>query len=77
MASKQWDERWRQLLEDGGFWPEHLDPHDFARIRRDPDIAKLHYWPAQFATRDFPGLVGCPNLQSLVRSHSGGGIRLV
>jgi hypothetical protein len=68
-ASEQWDGWWRQLLEGGGFWPEHLDPNDFARIRHDPDIAKLHYWPARFATPDFPGLDGSPELQSLVRSH--------
>jgi hypothetical protein len=68
-VSKQWDEWWHQLLEGGGFWPEHIDPHDFARVRSDPDIAKLFYWPLQFAIPDFPGLDGSPELQALVRSR--------
>jgi hypothetical protein len=68
-VSKQWDEWWHQLLAGGGFWPEHVDAGDFARVRRDPDIAQLYYWPLQFAIPDFPGLDGSPELQALVRSH--------
>ena len=68
-ASSRWDEWWLQLLEGGGFWPEHHDPHDFASVLHDPDVAKLFYWPAQFAIPDFPSLDGKPELQSLVRSH--------
>jgi hypothetical protein len=68
-ASKQWDAWWKQLLDGGGFWPEHVDPRDFGTIRRDPAVAKLYYWPAQFALPDYPGLDGSPELQSLARAQ--------
>ena len=70
-VSKQWDEWLQQLLGGGGFWPEHIDSRDLARVGRDPDIAKLYYWPEQFAIPDFPGLAGSPELRSLVGSLHG------
>ena len=66
-ASVQWAGWWHQLLEGGGFWPEHKSPSDLHRLRQDPEIQRLFYWPSQHLPPDFAGLSSTPELQALVR----------
>jgi hypothetical protein len=66
-ASVQWAGWWHQLLEGGGFWPEHKSPSDLHRLRQDPEIKRLFYWPSQHLPPDFAGLSSTPELQALVR----------
>src|SRR5487761_400312 len=73
-AANQWEAWWHEILAGGGFWPEDLDPHDFARVRFDPRIQKLQYWPSRNAGPDFPGLDARPELQALVRRHHQAGL---
>src|SRR2546427_4216599 len=63
VASAQWAGWWYQLLEGGGFWPEHKSPSDLHRLRGDPEIQRLFYWPSQHLAPDFAGLSGTPELQ--------------
>ena len=69
VASNQWEAWWHEILEGGGFWPEDLDPRDYAKIRDELRIQKLHYWPSRYVAPDFPGLDASPELQALVRRH--------
>jgi hypothetical protein len=69
VASNQWEAWWHEILEGGGFWPEEINPHDFAKVRGDPQIHKLYYWPSRYAGPNFPGLDASPELQALVRRH--------
>jgi hypothetical protein len=69
VASRQWEAWWHEILEGGGLWPEDVDPHDFVKVRDDPKIHKLFYWPSRYAGPDFPGLDASPELQALVRQH--------
>jgi hypothetical protein len=73
LASGQWADWWQQLLDGGGFWPEHKNPRnpsDFAAlVADDPEIQKLFYWPSRHLPPDFMGLSGTPGLQALVRRH--------
>jgi hypothetical protein len=67
VASVQWAGWWHQLLEGGGFWPEHKSSSDLHRLRQDPEIQRLFYWPSQHLPPDFAGLSSTPELQELVR----------
>ncbi len=67
VASVQWAGWWHQLLEGGGFWPEHKSPSDLHRLREDPEIQRVFYWPSQHLPPDFAGLSSTPELQELVR----------
>jgi hypothetical protein len=67
VASVQWAGWWHQLLEGGGFWPEHKSPSDLHRLRQDPEIQRLFYWPSQHLPPDFAGLSSTPELHELVR----------
>jgi hypothetical protein len=69
VASAQWGDWWQQLLDGGGFWPDHLSPTDLPRITHDLQIQKLFYWPSRHLPPDFVGLSGTPELQALVRRH--------
>jgi hypothetical protein len=69
IASDQWADWWRQLLEGGGFWPDHKSPPDMSRVRDDPELQRIFYWPSRYLPPDFVGLSGAPELQSLVRRH--------
>jgi hypothetical protein len=73
-AVNQWEAWWREILEGGGFWPDDLDPRDFARVRVDPRIQKLQYWPSRNAGPDFPGLDERRELQALARRHHKAGL---
>jgi len=68
-ASLQWAGWWQKLLEGGGFWPENKSPSDLHRLRQDPEIQKLFYWPSQHLPPDFAGLSSTAELQELVRRH--------
>jgi hypothetical protein len=69
IASEQWGEWWRQLLEGGGFWPDDKHASDLPRLTHDPEIQRLFYWPSQNLPPNFDGLSGTPELQHLVRTH--------
>lgn len=69
VASAQWTDWWQLLLEGGGFWPEHKNPSDLARLTDDPAIQRLFYWPSQHMPPDFAGLSRAPELQAFVRKH--------
>ena len=69
IASRQWADWWRQLLEGGGFWPDDKRPSDLARLIQDPEIQRLFYWPTRHLPPDFDGLSGMPELQDLARLH--------
>jgi hypothetical protein len=69
LASAQWADWWQQLLDGGGFWPEHKSPPDMSRLRHDPDLQRIFYWPSRHLPPDFVGLSGTPELQALVRRH--------
>jgi len=67
VASVQWMGWWLQLLDAGGFWPEHKSPSELHRLRQDPEIQRLFYWPSQHLPPDFAGLSSTPELQDLAR----------
>jgi hypothetical protein len=69
IASDQWADWWRQLLDGGGFWPDHKSPTNMSRLRHDPELQRIFYWPSRYLPPDFVGLSGAPELQSLVRRH--------
>jgi hypothetical protein len=69
VASAQWGDWWQQLLDGGGFWPDHKSPPDMSRLRDDPDLQRIFYWPSRYLPPDFVGLSGTPELQALVRRH--------
>ena len=69
VASDQWADWWRQLLDGGGFWPDHKSPPDMSRLRHDPELQRIFYWPSRYLPPDFVGLSGAPELQALVRKH--------
>jgi hypothetical protein len=69
LASAQWADWWQQLLDGGGFWPEHKSPPDMSRLRHDPELQRIFYWPSRHLPPDFVGLSGTPELQALVRRH--------
>jgi hypothetical protein len=69
VASDQWADWWRQLLDGGGFWPDHMSPPDMSRLRHDPELQRIFYWPSRHLPPDFVGLSGTPELQALVRKH--------
>ena len=70
VASDQWADWWRQLLEGGGFWPDHKSPPDMSRLRHDPELQRIFYWPSRHLPPDFVGLSGTPQLQALFRRHN-------
>jgi hypothetical protein len=53
IPSRRWETWWHEILEGGGLWPEDVDPHDFVKVRDDPKIHKLFYWPSRYAGPDF------------------------
>jgi hypothetical protein len=69
VASAQWGDWWQQLLDGGGFWPDHKSPPDMSRLRDDPELQRIFYWPSRYRPPDFVGLSGTPELQALVRRH--------
>lgn len=69
IASAQWRDWWQQLLDGGGFWPDHKGPPDMSRLRDDPELQRIFYWPSRYLPPDFVGLSGTPELQALVRRH--------
>jgi hypothetical protein len=69
LASAQWADWWQQLLDGGGFWPDHKSPPDMSRLRHDPELQRIFYWPSRHLPPDFVGLSGTPELQALVRRH--------
>jgi hypothetical protein len=69
VASDQWADWWRQLLEGGGFWPDHKSPPDMSRLRHDPELQRIFYWPSRHLPPDFVGLSATPELQALFRRH--------
>src|SRR6202165_3960368 len=69
VASAQWADWWQQLLDGGGFWPDHKGPPDMSRLRDDPELPRIFYWPSRYLPPDFVGLSGTPELQALVRRH--------
>ena len=69
LASAQWAEWWQELLDGGGFWPEHKRPSDLHRLTHDPEIQRLFYWPSRYLASDYAGLSSAPELQALVRRH--------
>jgi hypothetical protein len=69
LASAQWSDWWQQLLDGGGFWPDHKSPPDMSRLRHDPELQRIFYWPSRHLPPDFVGLSGTPELQALVRRH--------
>jgi hypothetical protein len=69
VASAQWGDWWQQLLDGGGFWPDHKSPPDMSRLRDDPELQRIFYWPSRYLPPDFVGLSGTPELQALVRRH--------
>jgi len=69
VASDQWADWWRQLLDGGGFWPDHKSPPDMSRIRDDAELQRIFYWPSRYLPPDFVGLSGTPELQALVLRH--------
>jgi hypothetical protein len=69
VASAQWGDWWQQLLDGGGFWPDHKSPPDVSRLRADPELQRIFYWPSRYLPPDFVGLSGTPELQALVRRH--------
>ena len=69
VASAQWADWWQQLLDGGGFWPDHKSPPDMSRLRDDPELQRIFYWPSRYLPPDFVGLSGTPELQALVRRH--------
>jgi hypothetical protein len=68
-ASAQWVDWWQQLLEGGGFWPEHRSPSDFPKLFKDPEIQRLFYWPALNQPPEYAGLAEASELQVLVRQY--------
>src|ERR1700674_1162730 len=69
VASAQWGDWWQQLLDGGGFWPDHKSAPDMSRLRDDPELPRIFYWPSRYLPPDFVGLSGTPELQALVRRH--------
>jgi hypothetical protein len=69
LASAQWADWWQQLLDGGGFWPDHKSLPDMSRLRHDPELQRIFYWPSRHLPPDFVGLSGTPELQALVRRH--------
>jgi hypothetical protein len=69
LASAQWADWWQQLLDGGGFWPDHKGPPDMSRLRHDPELQRIFYWPSRHLPPDFVGPSGTPELQALVRRH--------
>jgi hypothetical protein len=69
LASAQWAEWWRELLIGGGFWPDNKSAADMSRLRDDPELQRIFYWPSRHLPPDFVGLSGSPELQTLVREH--------
>jgi hypothetical protein len=69
IASGQWTRWWQDLLEGGGFWPEGKDPSHLSRMRDDPQIQKLFYWPSRHLPPEFVGLSDTPQLRALLRLH--------
>jgi hypothetical protein len=69
VAAAQWGDWWQQLLDGGGFWPDHKAPPDMSRLRDDPELQRIFYWPSRYLPPDFAGLSGSPELQALVRRH--------
>ena len=69
VASAQWGDWWQQLLDGGGFWPDHKSPPDMSRLRDDPELQRIFYWPSRYLPPDFVGLSSTPELQALVRRH--------
>src|SRR5260370_6550341 len=41
VASTQWEQWWRELLEGGGFWPHDNEPSALRTISPAPQIQKL------------------------------------
>jgi hypothetical protein len=68
-ASAQWARWWRELLDGGGFWPNHRNPSDLSGFIDDPEIQRLFYWPSRHVAPDFAGLSDMPDLQVLIRTH--------
>src|SRR6202521_3483632 len=69
VASAQWGDWWQQLLDGGGFWPDHKSAPDMSRLRDDPELQRIFYWPSRYLPPDFVGLSGTPELQALLRQH--------
>src|SRR5450759_3590299 len=69
LATAQWSDWWQQLLDVGGFWPDHKRPSDLHRLTHDPEIQRLFYWPLRHLHPEFVGLSGTPELQALLRVH--------
>ena len=68
-ASAQWARWWRELLDGGGFWPNHRNPSDLSGFIDDPEIQRLFYWPSRHVAPDFVGLSDMPDLRALVQRH--------